>query len=518
MTKMLVVEDSYVKHAAKLLTIVVSVFLAGYFLEEAIDIATDIKDSLEDYIEISAELLSVFVSFSIFGMTWYAHGKSRDNHSLFLGGTFLLVGFLTLFHTFSYPFMPDFITPNSSNKAAFFLIESRLIFALLFLASAYIYKDTLPKLINKLVLLSSVIAISLISLAFALHYNDYLFAGYNFNSFSAATVFLFSIITVPILYASYLYARKFKETGQKNLIFLIYGSIIILFSNLVYFSFEFSGHFLIIAGFFFMHLALYKSSVELPYEKLALAEEKLRLAAEEKYRNLFENANDAIITADLEDRITSWNKAAEKLFGWTAQEVIGKTLSPLVVPEHLRAERDEIIRNALTDMTFTGIETVRLRKDGKKMDVSLTISPIQNGDKKVMGLSGIIRDITERKRMETELRESEERYRRLFETSQDGLILIDKQTGSIINVNPAIMELLGYSSEEFIGKGLKDVGLLKNIEDFQKTIQELNETGFIHYDDMPVETKEGQSIDTEIYLIDRAKVIHWSSVKPTSHP
>ncbi|MFZ3138415.1 MAG: PAS domain S-box protein [Thermodesulfovibrionales bacterium] len=116
------------------------------------------------------------------------------------------------------------------------------------------------------------------------------------------------------------------------------------------------------------------------------------------------------------------------------------------------------------------------------------------------------REITMRKQMENELRESEERYRRLFETSKDGILLLDKQTGNIVNINPAVVELFGDSSE-FIGKNLKDIGLFKDIEDAQEIIQKLNEVGFIFYDYVPVETKGGQIIDTEIYLIDRAKLI-----------
>ena len=121
-------------------------------------------------------------------------------------------------------------------------------------------------------------------------------------------------------------------------------------------------------------------------------------------------------------------------------------------------------------------------------------------------IKSIDREITVRKQMENELRESEERYRRLFETSKDGILLLDKQTGNIVNINPAVVELFGDSSE-FIGKNLKDIGLLKDIGDAQVIIQKLNEVGFIFYDYVPVETKGGQIIDTEIYLINRTKLI-----------
>lgn len=132
-------------------------------------------------------------------------------------------------------------------------------------------------------------------------------------------------------------------------------------------------------------------------------------------------------------------------------------------------------------------------------------------------IESIDREITKRKQMEESLIESEERYRRLFETAKDGILLIDKQTGNVINVNPAIVELLGYSSKEVVGKRLKDIGLLKDIENVQEIIQKLDEVGFMHYYDVPVEDKIGQKIDTEIYFTDRAKVIQCNIRNITKH-
>ncbi len=298
--------------------------------------------------------------------------------------------------------MPDFVTPNSSNKSAFFFIESRLILTLLFLASVYIYKDTLPKLINKPVLLSFAIFLSVISLSFPLLYNDYLFARHNFNTFSAATVFLFSIITAFSLYASYLYARRIKETRQKDLISLTYGVNIVVFSNLVYFSFELSGHLLIIAGFFFIHHALYKSSVELPYEKLALTEEKLRQAAEGRYKNLFDNANDAIITVDTEDRITSWNKGAERLYGWTEKNIIGKNANEL-----LYKDKEESLllidsqKSVLEKGEWMG-ELCQVTKDGKKIIVESRWTLMHDSEGKPKSILVINTDITEKKKLEAQ--------------------------------------------------------------------------------------------------------------------
>jgi PAS domain S-box-containing protein len=437
------------KDILKLLIIVVSVFLIGYILEVAIDQSgLNNPDLVRHQLEILSELFSAFVAFSIFLITWHAYARSRDNHSLFLGSSFAVVGLLILFHMLSYPFMPDFITSNSSHKAAIFLMESRLILALSLIIGVYTYKDTFPKLINKRFMLSSVIALSAGSLAILPFYHDYIF---NYldpeKGYSPLTIFLISMNTAIILYTIYLYDKRIKETGQKNLMFLIYGSIIVIFSNMVYFFYEYSGHFLIITGFFFIYLALYKSSVELPYEKLAEAEEKLRRALEDNYRNLFNNANDAIITVDLEDMVTSWNKAAEKIFGWRTHEVIGRKLSFLIVPDELREKIEQFVGNALMGTGITGIETKCLHKDGSRIDVSLTISPILNTETEMIGVSEIFRDIRNCKKAEEELL----KFKLGIERS-DEVIFITNTDGTMIYANPAFENIYGFSREEVLGK------------------------------------------------------------------
>jgi PAS domain S-box-containing protein len=391
----------------KLLAIMASVFLMGFFLEETIDSSKlNNLQSLEETFEIISELFSVFVALSIFGITWYAYNKSRDNHSLFLGTTFLITGLLILFHLLSYPFMPDFINPNSSHKAAIFFLESRFILAILLLASVYVHKDSLPKLINKYVMVLFTIAILTVSLVSMFFHENFLFMAFDLNSYSPATVFLLLVISIIILVASYLYKKMAKETVHNNWNYLACGSIILLLSNLVYFSYELSGHFLIITGFYYFYLALYRSSIELPYEKLAIAEEKLRKGIENKYQTLFDNANDAMITTDLEYLVTSWNRSAAKLFGWEAHEVKGKKLSSIIVPLKLQTNSEGIIHDTIDGKSAFGIETVKIRKDGSMVFVSLTTSLLLDSNHNLAGLSFIIRDITERKRAEEKIRKS----------------------------------------------------------------------------------------------------------------
>lgn len=439
------------KLALKLILIIASVFFSGYLLE------LYISADLRGYFIILSDFFSVFISFSIFGMTWYAYSKSRDNHSLFLGAAFLVIGFVRLYHMLSYPSMPDFITPNSLQKTGTFLYEAHLIAAVLFLLSVFIYKETYPKLINRFTLPGFAIALSVISLISVLLYSDYMPALYHHDGSPTTMRVLMSFINAGIiLCAGYLYLKRIRKTGEKNLIFLTGGFIILAFNGLIHFYYELPSHLLAVAAFYFIHLSLYKSSVELPYEKLAVAEEKLRRAAEEKYLCLFENANDAIITVDLEDRVTSWNKSAEKIFGYAANEVIGKKLSELIVPLELLKERKQIVRDALAGKGISGFETLRLRKDGTKIDISLTISPIINADGNITGLSGILRDITERKRAEEELRRSEERYKTTLDGMLEGCQIIGYDW-KYLYVNEAAALQGRKAKEELFGHTMMEV-------------------------------------------------------------
>jgi len=120
-------------------------------------------------------------------------------------------------------------------------------------------------------------------------------------------------------------------------------------------------------------------------------------------------------------------------------------------------------------------------------------------------------DITERKHAEEMLRNSEISYRRLFETAQDGILLLDADTGQITDVNPYLIEMLGYSHNEFLGKKLWEIGLFKHIAENQAGFQKLQSEKYIRYENLPLETRGGQRIDVEFvsnaYSVDHKTVI-----------
>jgi PAS domain S-box-containing protein len=95
------------------------------------------------------------------------------------------------------------------------------------------------------------------------------------------------------------------------------------------------------------------------------------------------------------------------------------------------------------------------------------------------------------------LRDSEARYRRLFETAQDGVLILDAKTGSITDVNPFLIKLLDYSREEFLGKSLWDIGMFKDIKASKEAFRELKAKQYVRYEDLPLKTKGGQSVNVE---------------------
>jgi PAS domain S-box-containing protein len=170
---------------------------------------------------------------------------------------------------------------------------------------------------------------------------------------------------------------------------------------------------------------------------------------ERLFSAVVESSHDAIVTKSLDGIITAWNRAAEQLFGYMAGEVVGKHIRVIVPPDR-RDEMYDILERIGHGETIAGHETQRLHKSGRVVDVMLTIAPLRAASGQIIGASKIARDLTETKRTQSELiRESEERQR-IFETSQD-LILVTDPIGTFVQVSPSSTAIVGYRPEEMIG-------------------------------------------------------------------
>jgi PAS domain S-box-containing protein len=168
---------------------------------------------------------------------------------------------------------------------------------------------------------------------------------------------------------------------------------------------------------------------------------------------IVDSSFDAIISKTLEGQITSWNGAAERTYGHTAAEVIGRSIE-IIVPEDRREELRSIHDRLKRGERVPPFETVRVTRDGRRIDVQLTMSPITDAEGAVVGASGIGRDITQRKQAEAALRNREAKLRAVIETAADGIIIVDPR-GTIEVFNPASERIFDYRRDEVIGRKIE---------------------------------------------------------------
>jgi PAS domain S-box-containing protein len=175
---------------------------------------------------------------------------------------------------------------------------------------------------------------------------------------------------------------------------------------------------------------------------------------EQKTKAIIDNAVDGMITIDEMGNINAFNPAAEKMFGYSIEEIFGKNIK-ILMPEPYKSEHDQYLdnyrRSGVRKIIGIGREVEGLRKDGTTFPVELAVSEAQSTEGRVF--FGTIRDITERQEAENKLKESEERTRAIVDTAVDGIITIDEQ-GILGSFNPAAEKMFGYSIDEVIGRNI----------------------------------------------------------------
>jgi PAS domain S-box-containing protein len=177
---------------------------------------------------------------------------------------------------------------------------------------------------------------------------------------------------------------------------------------------------------------------------------------------IVESTDDAIIGKDLSGTVTSWNAGAERMFGYLAREMIGQSISR-IIPQERRDEETRIIDCIRRGGSVVHFDTMRLRKNLTEVNISVTVSAIRDSLGNIVGASKIARDITERNRSEAALRESEEKYRTLFDYAPDGIVIADRES-NYIDVNSSICRMLGYARAELIGLHASDIVAQPEIE------------------------------------------------------
>jgi PAS domain S-box-containing protein len=238
-------------------------------------------------------------------------------------------------------------------------------------------------------------------------------------------------------------------------------------------------------------------------------EEALRFS-EERYRALFQENPTMIVTADSDGKMLSVNPFCAKRLGYTPDELVGQSVLRLCY-EGDRAALTEQLKWCLSKPGQVHHWQFRtIRKDGGLLWVDEIARAVYDLDG-TFNVLLLCQDLTDLKRAEEAMKNSEIRFRRLFETTQEGILILDADTGQIIEVNPFLVEILGYSRDELMAKKLWEIGLVADFVASKTNISTLQQNEFIRYENLPLMTKDGRQIDVEfisnVYAINGAKMI-----------
>ena len=177
-----------------------------------------------------------------------------------------------------------------------------------------------------------------------------------------------------------------------------------------------------------------------------ITESKLAQEARLQLAAIVEASDDAIIGKTIEGIITSWNKAAERMYGYTAKEAVGQPIT-LLFPPHRHDEFATIMGQITRGEQVTHFATERVTKDGSLLPVSVTVSPIKDREGTIIGASAIARDISQQKRLEAEVSQSKQQLEVIFSHIADG-ITVQERSGTVIYVNDAAAQLSGFASAQ----------------------------------------------------------------------
>lgn len=192
---------------------------------------------------------------------------------------------------------------------------------------------------------------------------------------------------------------------------------------------------------------------------LAMVEDitEKKRAEEARFRHaaIVESSEDAIASVTLDGVILSWNTGAQKMYGYTEAEAIGKSIN-MLVPIELSDEESKILATLRAGGSIEHLETIRVTKTARRINVSLMILPIKDSSGKIVGISGIARDITERKLAEQTLRESEEKFHNVFRGAGVGMVVVSTE-GRFLAANKAFCDCLGYTEEELLERTVESI-------------------------------------------------------------
>lgn len=458
------------------------------------------------------ELFQLTVIFGIFAITWHSRKWSNNNYLTFIGLSFPFVGVLLLLHTLAYKGMGVFREYDANLPTQLWIALRYMQAAVLLIAPALIGK--------RLRIRASLAALSIVTatvayLIFARIFPDCFIEGKGLTEFKINSEYVISALLLGGLVMLVLRRKAFDKDVLGLLLVSLVAGIAAeqAFTKYVsvYGPANEIGHFLLLLSTYFMYRAILVTGIVNPFRLLFLGlkqkenELEAKVAArtnelrqsEEKFHGLADAAQDAIIMIDDSGRLTYWNAAAERTFGYRFDEVAGKDLHYLLAPSRYHPAYDkgfsQFQQSGTGPVLGKTVEVNAVRKNGVEFPVSLSISALRLQDR--WHAVGIVQDITERRRSE-ELRA---RLAAIVESTSVAIVGKDL-SGLVTSWNAGAEQVYGYRAEEMIGKPINEIADELHKDESVRLIEKVRRGEVVNRHETIRVRKDGRVIDVSLTM------------------
>jgi PAS domain S-box-containing protein len=239
------------------------------------------------------------------------------------------------------------------------------------------------------------------------------------------------------------------------------------------------------------------SDIRKAEQEIHSGEDRIRLQS-----RMLDTVGDAVIAVDLEQRVTYWNKAAEKIYRISAGDALGNQIGELYHNEWSLPEKEENASRMIRDTGSWFGGNIHRTRDGVNIPVESTVTQLRDDSGEQTGLLAVIRDISERRQNEEMLLESEHKFGIMFQTMPVGISLADTAHDKLRDVNPKWLEIMGYSrKEEVIGKSIRELGLIPEPEKREHILDEFRQQGAVRNAEQAMCNKSGEKLTIRLNIV-----------------
>lgn len=450
----------------------------GYFSNELLP--------AEDYLtfHIAVEAVAIAVAAMIFGVGWHAAGERGSFFLMMLSSAFLAVGLLDLAHLLSFPGMPPFFTASGVEKGIDFWLAARFT-----AGAALLIAVALPpwQTAQSWRYLALALALCWTGLVYwlVLAHEDWLpatfVAGQGLTSFKISAEYL--IITLHAVAALVVLGRHGKSPyyGAR----WVFSALVVMIASELFFTLYLQvnelnhllGHLSKFVAYALLYRGIFVVAVKQPYRELAASEKTVR-ESEVRLRMMFEAAPDAVFLLDDAGRICLVNAMAERIFGYSQQEMLGSPVE-ILLPEEVHAShvlhRASYAANPVPQPMGTRRDLSARRKDGVIIPVAISLSPLETEGRQ--NIVAVVRDISATRELEGILQRHSQEFQALVDNAPDVIVRFDREL-RFLYANPAIEPFVGRSHHEVLGRTWDELGFENGLgKAWQHVVQEVFANG-----------------------------------------